>query len=136
MARKQKRRKLAKKVKEPLFYIIGLGQEEDWEAGNGSLYYVEDSRGERCVPIFTTVEKVQKYVTANFDWPEAHMDMLESVPETHVGPLTGNRFTIMPLTSELVIRAAAMVGANYLVRDPRPGGEQEIMRLDGLYDDG
>jgi len=28
-----------------------------------------------------------------------------------------------------------MVGVDYLVRDLRPGSEQEIMRLDSLYED-
>ena len=130
MARKRERRRPPKRVEEPLFYIIGLGREEDWEAGRGSLYYIDDSRGERCLPVFTTGEKVQEYMEANFGRPEAHMDMLESVPETHVGPLTEGRFIIMPLTSEPVLRAAAMVGADYLVRDMH-----DVMRLDGLYED-
>jgi hypothetical protein len=135
MPRKQKGRKPVKKIDEPLFYIIGVGDQRDWEAGRGSLYYIEDKNGEKCVPVFTTVEGVEGYIAANFDLPEAHMDMMESMPESHIRPLTEGRFIIIPLPSEQVIGAAGMVGADYLVRDPRPGSEQEIMRLDGLYKD-
>ena len=132
MPRNRKRRKPTKKVQEPLLYIIGLGNEKDWEAGRGSLYYIKDENGEKCVPVFTTVEGVQGYIVANFNLPEAHMDMMEGMPKSHIRPLTEGRFIIMPLPSEQVIRAAAMVGADYLMRDPRPGSEQEIMRLDDL----
>ena len=32
-------------------YIIGLGNAEDWEAGRGSLYYIEDRNGEIGMPV-------------------------------------------------------------------------------------
>ncbi len=109
--------------------IIALGNEEDWRAGRGSIYYIEDRNGEKAMPVFTTPEKVERYVRANFDAPKAHMDMLESVPESQVKPLTEGRFIVMPLDAAGVAQAAAMVGADYLIRDPRPGDEQEILRL-------
>jgi hypothetical protein len=110
-------------------HVIGLGNVEDWQAGKGSIYYIEDPNGEKAMPVFTTPEKVKQYVSANFDAPNAHMDMLESVPESHVEPLTEGRFIVMPLDAEGVAQAAAMVGAAYLIRDPRPGDQQQILRL-------
>jgi hypothetical protein len=135
MPRKGKGRKPTKKIEEPSFHIIGLGDQKDWEAGRGSIYYIEDKNGEKCVPVFTTAEGVQRYIAANFNLPEAHMDMMEGMPESHIQPLTEGRFIIMPLPAEQVIQAAGMTGADYLMRDPRPGSEQEIIRLDGLYED-
>jgi hypothetical protein len=111
-------------------HLIGVGNSEDWEAGRGSLYYIEDKNGEKCLPVFTTPERVASYVRANFGAPKAHMDMLESLPASHVGPLTEGRFLIMPLDTEGVAKAAAMIDADYLLRDPRRGKQQEILRLD------
>ncbi len=110
-------------------HIIGIGGSEDWEAGRGSVYYIEDKNGERALPVFTTGEAAHAHVKANFDRPEAHMAMLESVPASHVGPLTEGRFVIMPLGQEDVARVAASLEADYLIRDPRPGDEQEILRF-------
>jgi hypothetical protein len=118
------------------WHIIGLGTSEDWEAGRGSLYYIEDKNGETCVPVFTSVERVQEYIATNFGDPKAHMDMLESLPPSHTTPLTEGRFIFMPFdAARRLLEAAAIVGADYLLRDPRPGSEQEIMRLDDLYED-
>ncbi len=113
-------------------YIIGVGGPEDWDAGAGSLYYVEDKNGEKAMPVFTTSERIEKFIGDNFDSPEAHMQMLESLGvnvETHANPLTEGRFTVMPVNNETFIRAALKAGIDYLVRDPRPGTEQEIFRL-------
>ncbi len=110
-------------------FVIGLGSREDWQAGRGSIYYIEDRKGEKAMPVFTTPEKVKQYVSANIHVPNAHMDMLESVPESHIEPLTEGRFIVMPLDAEGVARAATMVGADYLIRDPHPGDEQQTLRL-------
>jgi hypothetical protein len=111
-------------------HIIGVGSREDWEAGRGSIYYIEDWRGETCLPVFTTPERAQSYVDANFNAPEAHMAMLESVGAAHAKPLTEGRYILMPLDTDHVAQAAAMVDADYLLRDPRPGEQQEILRFD------
>jgi len=116
-------------MEQKYLHLIGLGNAEDWQAGRGSIYYIEDRNGEKAVPVFTAPEKAEQYIRANFGAPTAHMDMLESVPESHVRALTEGRFVVMPLETEGVARAAAMAGADYLIRDPRPGGEQEILRL-------
>jgi hypothetical protein len=111
-------------------HLIGLGDSRDWEAGSGSLYYIEDKNGEKCLPVFTTPERASRYVQDNFDAPKAHLDMLESVPASHVGPLTEGRFVVISLYTKGVAEAAAMIDADYLLRDPRPGKQQEIFRLD------
>ncbi len=55
--------------------------------------------------------------------------MAQKTPISHQGPLLQNRFVVMPLTVETLTRAAAMVEADYMLRDPRLGAEQEILRL-------
>ncbi len=112
-----------------LLYVIGVGDVEDWQAGRGSIYHIEDRNGEKALPVFSTPEGANQYRRANFGTPKAHKDMLESVPRAHVRPLSEGRFIVMPLDAEGLARAAAAVGADYAVRDPRPGDEQEILRL-------
>ena len=111
-------------------YLIGLGDSGNWEAGSGGLYYMENKNGEKFLPVFTTPERAARYVQANFDAPKAHMDMLESVPASHVGQLTEGRFVVMSLDTKGVAEAAAMIDADYLLRDPRAGEQQQILRLD------
>ena len=55
--------------------------------------------------------------------------MLESVGVAHAQPLTEGRFVIMPLDTDGVAMAAATVDADYLVRDLRPGAQQEVLRF-------
>jgi hypothetical protein len=57
------------------------------------------------------------------------MQMLESIGVSHAPPLTEGRFVIMPLGYEQVAEAALTIEADYLVRDIRPGPNQEIMRV-------
>lgn len=111
-------------------YLIGVGSLEDWEAGNGSLYYIEDRKGEVALPVFTIPEKIEEYAAANLNSPGAHMSMLESLGAASTSaPLTEGRFILMPFKPDVIARAAASVKAAYLIRDPRPGTEQEIIRL-------
>jgi len=79
--------------------------------------------------VFTTGERAEEFARANFESAEAHMQMFESLPVSHIPPLTEGRFMIMPLGIEHVAKAAAMADADYLIRDPRPGDQQEILRL-------
>src|SRR5215212_4330422 len=105
------------------------GSEADWEAGRGSFYYIEDKNGEKCIPVFTSPERADRFAQANFNNPEAPLQMLESIGVVHAPALTSGRFIVMPLRAEGLARAAAMVEADYLVRDPRPGDQQDIMRV-------
>jgi hypothetical protein len=113
-------------------YIIGLGSQADWDSGRGSLYCIEDKNGETVLPVFTTPERLKAYGRANFDTPEAYMQMLESLGanvDTHAPPLQAGRYIIMPVDNKALALAAATIDADYLLRDPRPGTEQEILRL-------
>jgi hypothetical protein len=58
------------------------------------------------------------------------MGMLGSVPVSHLNPLTEGRFVILPLDAQGLGQWAAAVGADYLVRDLRPGKHQEMLRFD------
>ena len=44
-----------------LYYVVGLGDREDWEAGRGSLYWILDRNGEHALPVFTTSERALSY---------------------------------------------------------------------------
>ena len=110
-------------------YIIGTGNTNDWDEGRGSLYYMESRDGKKYLPLFTTPEKVQRFIEANFNQPMAHMSMLESAGLSHARPLTEGRFIIMPVDEKGVERAALIMDADFLLRDPRPGNQQEILRL-------
>jgi hypothetical protein len=116
-------------VEQEHLHVIGLGNREELAGRAWQYLLYRGSQRREGHPVFTTPEKVERYVRANFDAPKAHMDMLESVPESHVKPLTEGRYIVMPLDAAGVAQAAAIAGADYLVRDPRPGDEQEILRL-------
>ena len=113
-------------------YIIGVGSTEDWNAGRGSLYWIEDKNGERALPVFTTPEGAGEYIQAHFGTPAAYMQMLEGLganAETHARALAEGRYIVMPLAHDGVALAAYQIDADYLIRDPREGGEQEILRV-------
>jgi hypothetical protein len=110
-------------------HVIGLGSSADWEAGRGAIYHIMDDNGEKGLPVFRTAEGAERYGQANFNVPDAHMDMLESIPASHADLLTKGRYVIMPLDAEQLAKVVSMVEADYLIRDPRPGSEQEILRL-------
>jgi hypothetical protein len=114
---------------EGYLHIIGVGSIEDWEAGRSSLYYIEDRRGETCLPVFTTPERAKRYVSTNFNVPEACMAMLESVGAGNVEPLTEGRSIVMPVDSNSVAKAAAIVGAVYLIHAPRSAEQQEVLHF-------
>lgn len=112
-------------------YLIGVGNLEDWESGRGSLYYIEDRQSKKALPVFTTPEKIEEYARTNLNSPGAHMSMLESLGAASTSaPLTDGRFSLFPLKPDMVARAAASIQADYMIRDPRPGADQEIIRLD------
>jgi hypothetical protein len=110
-------------------YILAMGTPADWDEGKGSLYYIEDKNGEKALPVFTIGERAEEYARINFESAEAHMQMFESVPVSHIPPLTEGRFMVMPLGIENVAKAEAMADADYLIRDIRVGDQQEILRL-------
>ena len=119
-------------MEERCMYVIGVGDQEDWEAYRGSLYYIEDKYRLRALPVFTSGDRAGEYVRTILDTPEAHMGMMEGAPVTHVESLTAGRFTIMPVEwPEGMAEVAANNDMDYLVRDPRAsrGARQEIVPL-------
>ena len=114
---------------EEYLHIIAVSTPADWNAGKGSLYYIEDKNGEIALPVFTTAERAEKFGRTNFESAEAHMQMFESLPVSHIPTLTEGRYMVMPLGIENVAKAAAMADADYLIRDIRVGDQQEILRL-------
>jgi hypothetical protein len=115
-------------MQDEILHVIGLGDREDWEAGRGSLYWIGAPNGERALPVFTTPEGALRHWEANSGVKE-RMAMAETMPTTHQGPLLQKRIVVMPLAIETLALAAARVKADYLIRDPRPGAEQEVLRL-------
>jgi hypothetical protein len=109
-------------------HVIGLGSAADWEAGRGAIYYITAANGEKALPVFRTAAGAESYGQANFNTTGAHMDLQESVPVSYADLLTKGSYIIMRLDAEKLAEVANMVGADYLVRDPRPGSEQEILR--------
>jgi hypothetical protein len=79
--------------------------------------------------LFTTPEGAHAYWTANSGVRE-RLQMADTTPTTHQGPLLQNRITLLSLDEKGVALAAKRVRADYLIRDPRPGAEQEILRLE------
>src|SRR5215207_224491 len=68
MPHKRKRRKPTKEVQEPSFHIIGLGNEKDWEAGRGSLYYIEVSTKDPDDPGALTLVGQAKVAGLGFEY--------------------------------------------------------------------
>jgi hypothetical protein len=112
------------------FYVVGVGGSEDWEADRGSLHWIEADNGERVMLVFTSPEKAEAYVRANLHSPQAHMQMLEGLLISHVPPLTEGRLSVLRLDAHTLIEMALSIDITCLVRDPRPGAQQEIIRLD------
>jgi hypothetical protein len=111
------------------YWICFCGGAQDFEAGRASLHYVEDSRGERCLLVFSTYERAQAFVEANLGVPESHISMLEGTPVSHLTPLTAGRFAVAKVPNEEIIELALEAGIDYLQRDIKPGPEQEVLRL-------
>jgi hypothetical protein len=113
-------------------YVIGVGSAGDFQAQRGGIYHIADSRGEIALPVFTSPELATEYVNNTLNKPGAHMQMLESVGanvDTHADALTGGRFLIMPVDAETLAGVTERIEADYLIRDIRPGEDQEILRL-------
>lgn len=87
-----------------LLYVIGVGDFEDWQVGGGSIYYIEDRKGEKALPVFSTPEGANQYRRANFGTPSPPLDILKSVRREHVTPLSEGRFIVMPLDAEGLAR--------------------------------
>src|SRR5215211_6936549 len=96
-------------------YIIVVGDLTDWEAGRGSLYLIENRNGEKALPVFTTGERAELFVRANLESAQAHMQVFESLPFSHIPPLTEGRFEIVPLQTKEVAETALEADVDYLI---------------------
>jgi hypothetical protein len=85
-------------------YVIGLGNAEDAKAGRASLYYLNDSRGDTGLPVFSSRERLFRYVEANFHKPEVHIKLLDSIDPKAVALLTEGRYSAVTLDTEEVAR--------------------------------
>ena len=110
-------------------YVIGLGDAEDWKARRGGFHYVEDCKDDRALPVFTTRERAEGYVAGNLHGPDAYLSMLEGAGMVGAEALTESRFVMIPLSPGGAVKAALAMGGSYLIRDPQPGGKQDILRL-------
>ena len=100
----------------------------DLRGSGHNLYWIEAPNGERALPVFTTAEGARQYWKAHSGVRE-RLEMAETIPTTHQGPLLQNRITPLSLRTKGLAMAATSVGAGYLIRDIREGDEQEILRL-------
>ena len=114
-----------------LLYVISVGDPADRQAGRGGLYYVLDDNGEKGVPVFSELERAERYVETKVLDPDAHLEhKLGDAAPDHVGALAEGRLAIERLEFAQVDQAAASVGADYLIRDPRSGQQEaEIVRI-------
>ena len=81
------------------YYILGMGDVSDWENGGGHIHYISDRNRERCIPVFTTPTKAQRYADNHFKQPEAYLDMLESVGPNS-GALREGRYSLIETDTE------------------------------------
>jgi hypothetical protein len=104
------------------YYIVDLGELKDWEQGPSCLYYIDDLNGEKCLPVFSTVKKAQKYIENDLGQPQAHLDMLENVgtDSLALAALTKGQFRPVRVDVDKLVDAAIAVDVDYLVRDPAP----------------
>jgi hypothetical protein len=93
-------------------------------------YYIE-ADGEKVMPVFSTQEKAADFTRTNLrENVKAHMDLLESSGDLEsVQALTEGHFTALRVTVSSIMGVAAQLGVDALIRDPRPGDEQELIRV-------
>jgi len=72
---------------EQQMYVIGLD-----EAPVRAFYYIEDRKGEKPLPVFTTLERLERHVRTNLaSNPKSHMEMMEGNPLEVIRELTEGR---------------------------------------------
>jgi hypothetical protein len=110
-------------------YLICVGTADDWvERSGGGVYYFV-AAGEKYIPVFTTLERAKRYMAAKLQEPGAHLDLLESGGVENAAAVTAGDFSSLEMDIELVAELAADMDADWLIRDPRPGDQQEVLRV-------
>jgi hypothetical protein len=96
------------------FYVIALGERADEGEFPGPLYLEEHEGGEFALPVFFSLETLERYA-------EGIADHAGSETRT-VAELRTGRFRAVRLDGEReLFEAAAWVGVDCLVWDPAPG---------------
>ena len=114
---------------ERLWAII-LGDSIEREDVDGlDLHYFVDTDDEKVIPVFTSPERLEEYVRTNLDTPEGHMDMMEGGDLTRARALSEGRFAGVLMDVNDIAELAVYIEADWLVRDLRPGEEQEAWRV-------
>lgn len=101
-------------------YVIGIGPDEDFEAGRGKVYTEARDNG-RALPVFYSHEGLERYALSLAHDPDASPSLARA--------FSGGRYRMVALEDlgELA-RLAALSGVEWIVWSPSPEGGAE-----GLY---
>ncbi len=93
------------------------------------LHYFVDTDDEKVIPVFTSPERLEVYVRTALDTPEGHLDMMEGGDLRRARALTEGHFEGVLMDANDIAELAVEMEADWLMRDPRPGEEQEVWRV-------
>ncbi len=93
------------------------------------LHYFVDTDDEKVIPVFTSHEHLEEYVRANLNTAEGHLDMMEGGDLTRARALSEGRFKGVLMDVSNIAELAVDMEADWLMRDPRPGEQQEVLRI-------
>jgi hypothetical protein len=112
------------------YWVNMVGDTVDMESGRLSVHYIEKTNGEKIMPVFSTQEKAHAFLE-RFIVPDlqAHMSMLESVPTSHVAPLTAGRFSTTVVPVEFIVNYALGSDMDYVQLNPGPDEPAKVMAL-------
>jgi len=113
-------------------WVINVGSSvEQGENLQLRVHYYIEANGQKVMPVFSTREKAADYTHTDLrENVRAHMDMLEVSGDLEaVRALTEGHFTGLRITVSSIMEVAVQLEVDTLVRDPRPGGEQEFIQV-------
>jgi hypothetical protein len=87
------------------------------------------ANGEKAIPVFTSRERMKGYIRANLNDPKARMDMMEGGDSERARKLAEEGFGGGLMDVGRIAECAVEAEADWLMRDPRPGDEQEVLRV-------
>jgi hypothetical protein len=93
------------------------------------LHYFVDTDDEKVIPVFTSHERLEDYVRTDLNTPEGHLDMMEGGDLTRARALSEGRFKGVLMDVNDIAELAVEMEADWLMRDPRPGEEQDVWRV-------
>jgi hypothetical protein len=106
----------------PELYVIGIGAQEDFEAGRGKLYIEERDNG-RGLPVFYSHEDLERYVRT------VVAEDLDADPSSEASALFGaGRYRMVAVEGlEELVSLAAYSSVEWLIWSLKPSGEVEGM---------